>query len=78
MLAIDRNGVVIHSAIPAVLPPAGFTQICSASGTPPGCGRLLHRRRETAERVQRMTPASFIEREIDPLLEKISRKESKV
>jgi len=73
MLAIGPNGVVIHSAIPGVLPPAGFTQFARLRARLL-VRRLLHRRREAAERMQRMTPAQFIEREIDPLLEKISRK----
>ncbi len=74
MLAIDRNGVVIHSAIPGGLAAGWLYANLLGFGHASWVRRLLYRRREAAERVQRMTPAEFIEREIDPLLEKISRK----
>ncbi len=74
MLAIDRNGAVIHSAIPGGLAAGWLYANLLGFGHASWVRRLLHRRREAAERVQRMTPAEFIEREIDPLLEKISRK----
>jgi len=74
MLAIDRNGAVIHSAIPGGLAAGSLYANLLGFGHASWVRRLLHRRREAAERVQRMTPAEFIEREIDPLLEKISRK----
>src|SRR5436853_3543054 len=74
MLVIDRNGAVIHSAIPGGLAAGWLYANLLGFGHASWLRRLLHRRREAAERVQRMTPAEFIEREIDPLLEKVSRK----
>jgi membrane associated rhomboid family serine protease len=73
MLAIDRNGAVMHSAIPGGLAAGWLYANLLGFGHASWVRRLLRRRREAAERVQRMTPAEFIEREIDPLLEKISR-----
>jgi membrane associated rhomboid family serine protease len=74
MLAIDRNGTVIHSAIPGGLAAGWLYANLLGFGHASWVRRLLRRRREAAERVQRMTPAEFIEHEVDPLLEKISRK----
>jgi HAMP domain-containing protein len=74
MLAIDRNGAVMHSAIPGGLGAGWLYANLLGFGHASWLQRLLRRRREAAERVQRMTPAEFIEHEIDPLLEKISRK----
>src|SRR6202040_2740859 len=74
MLAIDRNGAVMHSAILGGLAAGWLYANLLGFGHASWLRRLLRRRREATERVQRMTPAEFIEREIDPLLEKISRK----
>ena len=73
MLMIDRTGAVMHSAIPGGLAAGWLYANLLGFGHPSWLRRLLRRRREAAERVQRMTPAEFIEHEIDPLLEKISR-----
>jgi membrane associated rhomboid family serine protease len=73
MLVIDRNGAVIHSAIPGGLAVGWLYTNLLGFGHASWLQRLLRRRREAVERVQRMTPAEFIEHEIDPLLEKISR-----
>jgi membrane associated rhomboid family serine protease len=73
MLLIDRNGAVMHSAIPGGLAAGWLYANLLGFGHRSWLQRILRRRREAAERVQRMTPAEFIEREIDPLLEKISR-----
>jgi hypothetical protein len=73
MLLIDRNGAVMHSAIPGGLAAGWLYANLLGFGHPSWLRRILRRRREAAERVQRMTLAEFIEREIDPLLEKISR-----
>jgi membrane associated rhomboid family serine protease len=73
MLVIDRNGAVIHSAIPGGLAAGWLYANLLGFGHASWLRRLLRRRREAVERVQRMTPAEFIEHEIDPLLEKISR-----
>lgn len=69
MLLIGRNGAVMHSAVPGGLA-AGWVY---ANLLGFGHASWLRRRREVAERIQRMTPAEFIEREVDPVLEKISR-----
>ena len=73
MLVIDRNGAVMHSAIPGGLAAGWLYANLLGFGHASWLRRLLRRRREAAERVQRMTPAEFIEHAIDPLLEKISR-----
>jgi len=73
MLVIDRNGAVMHSAIPGGLAAGWLYANLLGFGHASWLRRLLRRRREAAERVQRMTPAEFIKHEIDPLLEKISR-----
>jgi membrane associated rhomboid family serine protease len=72
MLVIDRNGAVMHSAIPGGLTAGWLYANLLGFGHVSWLQRMLRRRRETAERVQRMTAAEFIEHEIDPLLEKIS------
>jgi membrane associated rhomboid family serine protease len=74
MLVIDRNGAVMHSAIPGGLAVGWLYTNLLGFGHPSWFQRILRRRWEAALRVQRMTPAEFIEHEIDPLLEKISRK----
>ena len=73
MLVVDRNGAVMHSAIPGGLAAGWLYTNLLGFGHPSWLHRILRRRREAAMRVQRMTPAEFIEHEIDPLLEKISR-----
>src|SRR5207237_840463 len=73
MLVIDRNGAVVHSAIPGGLAAGWLYANLLGFGHVSWLRRLSRRRREAAERVQRMTPAEFIEHAIDPLLEKISR-----
>lgn len=73
MLVIDRTGAVMHSAIPGGLVAGWLYANLLGFGHVSWLRRLLQRRREAVERLQRMTPAEFIEYEIDPLLEKISR-----
>jgi membrane associated rhomboid family serine protease len=73
MLVIDRNGAVMHSAIPGGLAAGWLYTNLLGFGHASWLQRILRRRREAAIRRQRMTPAEFIEHEIDPLLEKISR-----
>ena len=73
MLVIDRNGAVMHSAVPGGLAAGWLYANLLGFGHASWLQRILRRRREAATRLQRMTPAEFIEHEIDPLLEKISR-----
>ena len=73
MLMIDRHGALIHSAIPGGFAAGWLYVHLLGYGHPSWLQRKLWRRRSNAERVERMTVAEFIEHEIDPLLEKISR-----
>lgn len=72
-LVIDRHGAVIHSAVPGGLAAGWLYANLLGFGHTCWVRRLLRRRREAAGRVQRMSAAEFIEQEVDPLLEKISR-----
>ena len=74
MLMVDRHGAVIHSAIPGGLAVGWLYANLLGFGHPSWLQRRLRKRRAAAERVKRMTAAEFIEREVDPLLEKISRR----
>lgn len=74
MLVIDRHGSVIHSAIPGGLAAGWLYANLLGFGHASWLRRLWLRRREAAERIERLTSAEFIAQEIDPLLEKISRK----
>jgi hypothetical protein len=73
MLIVDRNGAVIHSAIPGGLAAGWLYANLLGFGHASWLQRFRRRRMEAAERLQRMSRAEFIEQEIDPLLEKISR-----
>src|SRR5262249_46178934 len=74
MLMVDRHGAVIHSAIPGRLAGGSLSVNLLGFGHPSWLQRRLRKQRAAAERVKRMTAAEFIEREVDPLLEKISRR----
>src|SRR6266478_3198627 len=65
MLMIDRNGAVIHSAIPGGLVAGWLYTNLLGFGHASWFRRLLRRRREAFERVQRMSREEFIERQID-------------
>jgi membrane associated rhomboid family serine protease len=73
MLVIDRHGAVIHSAIPGGLAAGWLYANLLGFGHASWWRRILRRRRQAVERVERMSATEFIEQEIDPLLEKISR-----
>jgi len=73
MLIVDREGAVVHSAIPGGVGAGWLYANLLGFGHVSWLRRLLHRRREAADRIQRMTRAEFIEQEIDPLLEKIAQ-----
>jgi len=73
MLVIDRRGAVIHSVIPGGLAAGWLYANLLGFGHASWMRRILRRRREAAERVERMSATEFIKQEIDPLLEKISR-----
>jgi len=74
MLVVDREGPVIHSAIPGGLVAGWLYADLLGFGRASWVRRFLLRRREKAERVLRMTREEFIEQQLDPILEKISRK----
>ena len=73
MLLVDREGAVVHSAIPGGAGAGWLYANLLGFGHVSWLRRLLHRQREAADRIQRMTRAEFIEQEIDPLLEKIAQ-----
>ena len=73
MLMVDRHGSVVHSSIPGGFVAGWLYTRLLGFGHPSWLQRKLWRRRVTAERIERMTRSEFIENEIDPLLEKISR-----
>ena len=73
MLMIDRHGVVSHSSIPGGLAMGWVYVHLLGFGHPSWLQQMLARRRAAAQRIERLTTAEFIEQEVDPLLEKISR-----
>ena len=73
MLMVDRNGAVIHSAIPGGLIAGWLYANLLGYGHPSWLQRKLAKRRAAARRLERMTYREFLEQEINPLLEKISR-----
>ena len=73
MLLVDRHGALIHSAIPGGLAAGWLYVRLLGFGHPTWLQRKLWRRRARMERIHRMSGSEFIEQEIDPLLEKISR-----
>jgi membrane associated rhomboid family serine protease len=72
-LVVDRHGAVIHSAIPGGLAAGWLYSNLLGFGHASWLRRFWQKRRDTAARVQRMSREEFIEQEIDPVLEKISR-----
>lgn len=73
MLMVDRHGALIHSAIPGGLIAGWLYVHLLGFGHPSWLQRKLGQRRAKTERIDRMTSSEFIEQEIDPLLDKISR-----
>ena len=73
MLMVDRHGALIHSAIPGGFAAGWLYAQLLGYGQPSWLQRKLAERRDAAQRIARMTRNEFIECEIDPLLEKISR-----
>ena len=73
MLMVDRHGALIHSAILGGSASGWLYVHLLGYGHPSWVQRKLSQRRSAAERIDRMTSSEFIEQEIDPLLDKISR-----
>lgn len=74
MMMIDRHGALVHSAIPGGLVGGWIYTRLLGFGHPSWLQQILWRRRAQSDRIDRMTPAEFIEHEVNPLLEKISGK----
>jgi len=73
MLMVDRHGALTHSAILGGFGAGWLYTHLLGFGHPSWLQRKFRQRRAISERVERMTAAEFIEYEIDPVLEKISR-----
>jgi hypothetical protein len=73
MLAVDRTGAVVYSAIPGGLGAGWLYANLLGFGHASWLRRFMRRRREAVERMQRMSREEFIEQELNPLLEKIAR-----
>jgi membrane associated rhomboid family serine protease len=73
LLIIDRSGAVVHSALLGGCGAGWLYAHLLGFGRPSRIQLGLQRRRATNERREQMTAAEFIEEEVDPLLEKISR-----
>jgi len=73
MFAIDRTGAVMYSAIPGGSVAGWLYANLLGFGHASWLRRLLRRRREAVQRVERMSREEFIQQELDPLLEKIAR-----
>jgi membrane associated rhomboid family serine protease len=73
MLMVDRHGALIHSAIPGGFAAGWLYAQLLGFGHPSWLQRKLAERRAAAQRIARMTRSEFIEGEVDPVLEKISR-----
>jgi membrane associated rhomboid family serine protease len=73
MLMVDRHGALIHSAIPGGLAAGWLYVHLLGFGHPSWFQRKLRQQQAAIERIDRMTSSEFIEQEIDPLLDKISR-----
>jgi membrane associated rhomboid family serine protease len=73
MLVIDRHGTLTHSAIPGGLIAGWLYVHLLGFGHPSWFERKLWQRRAMTRRIERMTFDEFVEIEVDPLLDKISR-----
>lgn len=73
MLMVDRHGALIHSAIPGGFAAGWLYVQLLGFGQASWLQRKLSERRAATQRIERMNWTEFVESEIDPLLEKISR-----
>ena len=74
LLVVDRDGVVSHSAYLGGAAAGWLYAHLLGFGRPSFLQRALQRRQKEKERRRHMSLEEFIVEEIDPLLEKISRK----
>ena len=73
LIIFDRSATVAHSSFLGGCISGWFYAHLLGFGRPSILQRALSQRRAESERYEAMTPTEFIAREIDPLLEKISR-----
>jgi membrane associated rhomboid family serine protease len=74
LVCIDRHGTVVHSAYLGGCAAGWLYAHLLGFGRPSVLQRLLRHHRTEAERYEQMTIEQLMTQEIDPLLEKISRK----
>ncbi len=73
MVVVDRHGALTHSAIPGGVVAGWLYVHLLGFGHPSWFERKLWQRRAVARRIDRMSFDEFVEIEVDPLLDKISR-----
>lgn len=73
LLVVDRNGTITHSAYLGGCAVGWLYAHLQGFGRPSFVQRALHERKREAARISQMDAKQFIAREVDPLLEKISR-----
>jgi hypothetical protein len=74
LVCVDRNGVVVHSAFLGGSAAGWLYAHLLGFGRPSFLQRFLRHHRVETERYEQMTIDQLMSQEIDPLLEKISRK----
>jgi membrane associated rhomboid family serine protease len=74
LLCLDRNGTVVHSAYLGGCAAGWLYAHLLGFGRPSFLQRFLRQHRTEAERYEQMSIEQLMAEEIDPLLEKISRK----
>jgi len=74
LVILDRGGPIVHSAYLGGAVAGWLYAHLLGFGRPSFLQRMLARRQVEAERLKRMTSDQFIAEEVDPLLDKISRK----
>ncbi len=74
LVCVDRRGTVVHSAFLGGCGAGWLYAHLLGFGRPSFLQRLLRQHRVEAERYEQMTIDQLMSQEIDPLLEKISRK----
>jgi len=73
-LVVDRSSRVVHSAVLGGCAAGWVYAHLLGFGRPSFVQRALHQRKRNAERYRHMNAEQFIAEQVDPLLEKISRK----
>ncbi|MEP6956346.1 MAG: rhomboid family intramembrane serine protease [Chthoniobacterales bacterium] len=73
LLVVDRGAIVMHSVYLGGGAAGWIWAHLLGFGRPSALQRALQQRKVSAERYEQMEAGKFIEQEVDPLLEKISR-----